>query len=243
MTERPATPARPATAARRALVFADGDAPSSRAGLDAAWPGWADEIDYVVAADGGARLAARLGLTLDAWVGDGDSIDEATLDELRRSGVPVDVAPADKDQSDAELALLAAVAAGCRDISILGALGGPRIDHAIANIELLGHPATLGISVRLLDPRARVRLVTAPRPGGDPVRLDLAGRVGDIVSLIPLDDVAGVTTKGLRYQLVNEDLPAGPARGLSNVRVDDAAEVRLRDGRLLVVEVPATLPK
>lgn len=62
------------------------------------------------------------------------------------------------------------------------------------------------------------------------------------MSLISLDSAAGVTTTGLRYPLRDEALLAGPARGLSNVRDDPLAEIRLRHGRLLVVEVPATLP-
>jgi len=228
--------------AHRALVLADG-APPTRAGLDAAWPGWADGIDLVVAADGGARLAAGLGLAIDAWVGDGDSLGAPALEELRRAGVPIQLTAPDKDASDAELGLLAAIRAGARDVTILGALGGPRLDHALANIQLLAHPAAVDVRVRLLAPDSRVRLVTAPGPAGGPVRLDLAGRPGDIVSLLPLGDAAGVSTVGLRYSLHDEDLPAGPARGLSNVREGSTAEVVLRRGRLLVVEVPATLPE
>jgi thiamine pyrophosphokinase len=227
--------------AHRAIVLADGDAPA-RAALDGAWPGWADGVDLVVAADGGARLAAPLGLPIHAWVGDGDSLGAAALEALRRAGVPAELAPADKDESDAELAVLAAIRAGADDVTIIGALGGPRFDHALANVALLGHPAAAGIAACLLDARARVRLLVAPRRDGSPGRLDLAGRVGDIVSLIPLEDAAGVSTRGLRYPLSDEDLAAGPARGLSNVRDASAAEVRARRGRILVVEVPATLP-
>jgi thiamine pyrophosphokinase len=227
---------------RRALVLADGGAPT-RAGLDAAWPGWADGIDLVVAADGGARLAATLGLRLDAWVGDGDSLDAEELEELRRARVPITRVPADKDESDAELALLAAIRAGAGEVTILGALGGPRLDHELANLGLLAHPAAAGVAVRLLDDRARVRLVAGPGPDGGPARLDLAGRVGDHVSLVSLDNALGVTTIGLRFRLRDEALPAGPARGLSNVRDAAAAEVRVRRGRILVVEVPATLPE
>ena len=82
-----------------------------------------------------------------------------------------------------------------------------------------------------------------PGPDGGPARLDLAGRVGDHVSLVSLDNTLGVTTIGLRFRLRDEALPAGPARGLSNVRDAAAAEVRVRRGRILVVEVPATLPE
>ena len=44
-----------------ALILADGDAPT-RARLDTAWPDWADGIDLVIAADGGARHADDLGV-------------------------------------------------------------------------------------------------------------------------------------------------------------------------------------
>ena len=63
---------------RRAIVLADGAAPT-RAQLDAAWPGWDAGIALVVAADGGARHATALGLRVDRWVGDGDSIDPDDL--------------------------------------------------------------------------------------------------------------------------------------------------------------------
>jgi thiamine pyrophosphokinase len=56
---------------RHALVLADGSV-GDRIELDRAWPGWDDDLDLVVAADGGARHAARVGLRLDRWVGDGD---------------------------------------------------------------------------------------------------------------------------------------------------------------------------
>ena len=63
---------------RHAVVLADGAAPT-RLALDTAWPGWDDGVDLVVAADAGARHATALGLRLDRWVGDGDSIDPADL--------------------------------------------------------------------------------------------------------------------------------------------------------------------
>ena len=226
----------------RALVLADGD-PPTRAGLDAAWPGWADDIDLVVAADGGARLAAALGLRIDAWVGDGDSLGAAALDELRAVGVPIELAATDKEETDTELGLLAALRAGARDVTIIGALGGPRVDHALANLQLLAHPAAARVALQLLDARTRLRLLAAPAPVGGPVRLELPGRIGDIVSLIPLVHAVGVTTYGLRYALSDALLRVGPARGVSNVRDRSDASVLIRSGRLLVAELPATLPE
>jgi thiamine pyrophosphokinase len=230
------------TPALRAIVLAAGDGPD-RAALDARWPDWSRDIGLVVAADGGARLATPLGLRIDRWVGDGDSLSRAEIEQLRVAGVPVELVPADKDESDAELALVAAVRAGATDLTILGALGGPRLDHALANVALLAHPALAGRAARLLDATTRVSLVTGP--GGD-ARSEAAGfqgRVGDVVSLLPLSPtVEGIVTTGLRYPLRDEALTLGPARGLSNVRTDATATISVRDGRLLVIESPATLP-
>ncbi len=48
----------------QAIVLADGDV-GTRDELDAAWPGWLEAGAVVIAADGGARHAASLGLDVD----------------------------------------------------------------------------------------------------------------------------------------------------------------------------------
>jgi thiamine pyrophosphokinase len=217
------------------LVVADGDV-AERAALDSAWPGWADAVGLVVAADGGAHGATRLGFPIDLLVGDGDSIDPAELARLEASGVPIRRADRDKDESDTELAVLAAIELGAEDIIVVGGLGGRRLDHALANLGLLAHPALLGRSCVLLAAETRVSLLSGP------ATREVIGRIGDVVSLLPLGDgVTGVTTEGLKYRLRVEPLPVGPARGLSNVRATEAARVTVVTGRLLIVETPATL--
>lgn len=225
----------------RALVLADGDV-GSRADLEAAWPGWADGIELVVAADGGARHAAGLGLAVDHWIGDGDSLPPTELEKLRGAGILVELVARDKDESDTELALGVAIAAGATEIVVLGAFGGRRLDHALANVSLLGRPALLDRRAVLLDVGARVRLVRAPGRDGQPLTTSLAGRPGDLVSLLPFGaDVGGVTTTGLRYPLADEPLLLGAARGLSNVRDGADASFTHRSGLLLVVETPVRL--
>ncbi|HYC06620.1 MAG TPA: thiamine diphosphokinase [Candidatus Binatia bacterium] len=226
----------------RALVVADGE-PIDAAATEAAWPGWADGIALVVAADGGARLAERLVRSLgdgrraiDLIVGDGDSLGEEQLSRFEAAGVPVERSPAEKDESDTELAVRAALARGATDVVIVGAVGG-RLDHTVANLSLLAAPALAGRSCAILDSTTRVTLLSGP------AERDFVGRAGDIVSLLPLGDgVTGVKTDGLAYPLRDERLPFGPARGLSNVRTTEVATVSVRTGRLLVVETPATLP-
>ena len=224
------------TAGLHALVVADGEVPS-RAALDDAWPGWDDGVLLMVAADGGAVRAAAMGLIPAVVVGDLDSLDAAEVARLEAAGIPFERTSVDKDESDAELAVLAAIARGAGRITVLGAFGGPRLDHALANVWLLSHPALRSLDACLLDARVRIRLLDAT---AGPVHATLAGRIGDLVTLLPFAGAASdITTAALRYPLAGETLEPGPARGLSNVRLETVATVELHGGRLLVVEVPA----
>jgi thiamine pyrophosphokinase len=218
-----------------ALVIADGAQPD-RSGLDAAWPGWDREIRLVVAADGGARHAEALGMMVHRWVGDGDSLGREGIEALRAAGVPVELAPEDKDESDTELAIAAAVDHGATEVTIVGALGGARFDHALANVLLLAHPRLRSRRARILDEGARITLLSGP------ARAVLEGRRGDLVTLLPLGgDAGGVTTYGLKFGLESEALELGRTRGLSNVRSVQVARIELMSGRMLIVESPATL--
>jgi thiamine pyrophosphokinase len=225
-----------------ALILADGAVPS-RAQLDAAWPGWDAGVSHVIAADGGARHAATLRLELDRWVGDGDSIDPADLAALAAAGVPIERVDPEKDASDTELALAAAVESGADEVTILGGLGGVRTDHGLVNVLLMQQSALEGLAVHLYDERAaRLSLLTAPLADGEPAHAELAGHLDDLVTLVPLGGPAeGVVTRGLRYPLDRESLTPGTSRGLSNVRTAPIASVSLSAGRLLVIETPATV--
>ena len=142
----------------------------------------------------------RSGSRLDRWVGDGDSLGEAGVEALAAQGVPVDRAPVDKDESDTELAVRAALDRRPAAIAILGALGGPRLDHALANLALLALPELRGVDVRLISAEARVRLVY---PGS----VELDGHVDDLVTLLPVGtDAIAVTTGGPRVPTPGRDL-------------------------------------
>ena len=216
----------------RALLVLAGD-PPDRAALDLAWPGWSADVGLVVAADAGAETAERLGALPDLVVGDLDSLTTTALARLTAAGVAFETSPVDKDESDAELAVRAALARGAAALTIVGGFGG-RPDHLLATIGILALPELIGVSVELVDGATRLSLLRGPG------RVTIAGRAGDLVSLLPFGPgVDGVTTAGLAWSLIDEPLPPGPSRGLSNVRVRDTAEVSVRTGLLLVIETVA----
>ena len=221
-----------------ALVVAAGAAPDRKA-LDAAWPGWSDGLGLVVAADGGAAAAQALGLRLDVVVGDGDSLGPSRLASLRHEGVEIEAWPTDKDASDLQLALVRALRADPRRLVILGAFGGPRLDHLLANVALLGHPALGRREALALDATTRIRLLVGPSSA------ELIGRAGDLVTLLAIgSDAEGVTSTGLAYPLADEPLRAGLSRGLSNVRLGPRASVEVRLGQVLILEThPQEVPR
>lgn len=207
----------------KAVVVASGDlVPGDLGHLDGA--------DLVVAADGGAAPLKGAGIRVDRLVGDLDSADPGLVERLVLGGTEVTRHPADKDASDTELAVAAALDAGATEVVLLGALGGERLDHELANVLLLADPA-FGPPLRIERGTATARAV---RDGG---RLDLEVRPGSLVTLLPIGgEVTGVTTTGLRWPLDGATLQMGRSRGLSNEVLEQGASVRVERGTLLVVE-------
>jgi thiamine pyrophosphokinase len=215
---------------------ADGDVPAAlgdRLAVD-----HHEQRPLIVAADGGALKAERLGFRPDVVVGDLDSLSASAVERLRRAGSEVLAHPPAKDHSDLELAVREAIGRGASELVIVGALGGRRFDHALANTLLLALPELAAIDVVVLDGEATLQVIGSGGPG----RLVLSGAAGDLVSLLPLSpDVQGVTTDGLLYPLADEALVQGSSRGLSNVMLAERAEVATRDGRLAIVHSPRQL--
>lgn len=207
---------------RRAIIFANGLIPD----LEAA-RGLLQTDDLLIAADGGARHLTALGRTPHAVIGDLDSLSPAEVQRLANAGARILKYPVEKDETDLELAILYACEQGCAQLRIAGALGG-RLDHTLANLFLLALPELDGLDARLDDGTEEVFLIRNSAV--------VAGRPGDIVSLLPLGDAAhGVVTQGLRYPLRGETLFPERSRGVSNEMIDTEAQVHLDGGTLICI--------
>lgn len=209
----------------RALVVLDGDP----LGSDAWLVGLAKHADVVIAADGGAMRLSTAGGRPDLVVGDLDSLPADAKRDLERAGAAFEVYPDEKEETDAELALDAAVKRGADEIVVVGAFGGGRLDHMVGNLLLLAHEDFAAIDVAIVTERATFRSLVGPGT------LELEGAPGDWVSLEPLSEIArGVITDGLRYPLRRETLVRGATRGVSNELTERRGSVELAQGLLLV---------
>ena len=208
----------------RAVVFANGILTSPEEIISLL-----DPADRIIAADGGALHCRLLGLIPAEIVGDLDSLDPEVLGYFKGRGSRIHRHPADKDQTDLELALMLAVAGGAEEILVLGGLGG-RWDMTAASIMLLLSPMLAQTRVRLIDGACEFRLLDG---GSTHV---VAGRKGDLLSLLPIaGDVHGIRLQGLAYTLADESLSLGSTRGISNIIRRPPAKISLRSGRLLSI--------
>jgi len=177
----------------------------------------------VIAADGGAELARMLGLRVDLVVGDMDSISAETLAGIER----VERHAAEKDATDLELALVAALRFEPERVLVLGG-GGGRLDHLFGGLLLLAAEAYAGVRVDAQFGAAAVHVIRGERT--------LHGEPGELISLLAVHGRAsGVVTDGLVYPLRGETLEPGSSRGVSNVFAGPQARIALEGGVLLAV--------
>lgn len=188
----------------------------------------------VWAADGGSRHLFRLNHLPDRVIGDMDSLEPQVKNWLAENHVPFDQHPAEKDETDLELALLQAGQRAESEIWLFGLVGG-RLDQTLANIFLLSYPALRGKNVTLITPTERAWLVRE--------QTEIVGQVGDLLSLIPLNGAARVaSTTGLKWPLLGETLQFWQARGVSNKLTAEKATVTLESGLLLCIQTHLTTP-
>lgn len=168
--------------------------------------------DFLIGVDGGTRLILKLKRRPDLVIGDFDSYPRPKVNALIKTS---------QDLTDTEAALDYCVKHGFKEIILVGILGN-RLDHLLTNIFL-----GVRFNLTIIEGKQILYFVTS--------RINLEGRSGDLISLIPLSDCSGVTTQGLRWHLQGSTLKVGTSRGLSNVMTGKTARVRLKKGRLLVV--------
>lgn len=180
--------------------------------------------EVFVGADAGAVRLREAGLRIDYVVGDFDSVPAELLQSLPTESVVHDPG---QDDTDLEKALRFAVTRWSQPQVVVVGTTGDRMDHVLGNV--------CG-AVRYAD-RAFIRFVEdhsiiyfAHR------QLRFDAPVGATVSLLPLGEVEGVRTEGLKWTLHGETLTIG-TRGVSNVVESSPVCVEWQSGHLVVVRL------
>ena len=178
------------------------------------------DFGLVICADKGMENAKKAGIKPQLYVGDFDSCEPSGEGEILRFS-------AEKDVTDTEIAVSAALSRGADSILILGGTGG-RADHSFANILLLARMAKRGIDIKMFD-GTNLFFVTTNS-------IETEKSSFKYLSLFPLfGNVENLSLRGVKYPLSNFFLPADSSLCVSNEIKDESAKISFSKGTLLVI--------
>lgn len=193
-------------------------------------------FERIICVDGALELVERKGVHIDYLMGDFDTVDKGVLQRFlerkEREQLPVAVwqFQPEKDNTDTDIAVSAALMEGADEITILGATG-TRIDHLLANIQLLLKPLGAGVPAYIYDEYNKIYLIEQGQ------RFCRSSLYGPYISFLPFGGtVRKVTQKGFKYETHEVDFVMGESLGISNELLQDEGSISFESGRLLVVE-------
>lgn len=212
------------------LLLLDGDEPTEELLNE-----YAQSARIIVATDGAAQIARKYGLSLDAIIGDMDSLDAQTREHYERLKTSILTFP-DQESNDLEKALKFLVESGFTDSLVMLGLHGKRTDHILTNLSVLIRFRNYFTEMKSVDVYHIHYLLNEKYP-----ELSVDGKKGSSISLLPMPSTSGIVTEGLFFALTNAEMKFGEREGLSNIISEDSAVVRISSGSLLVSVASSTL--
>ncbi len=179
------------------------------------------EYDLIIAADSGCLYLDGIGVEADIYIGDFDSLGRIPKREN------VIKLPVEKDDTDVSAALKYAIDKGFENIDIFGGLGGKRLSHSVANIQLLIYAKKREVSALLFGNNCKVRVLE-----NETFKVK---EKGISVSVFALGKRAKVKETGMKYPLdgyLEEEFPLG----VSNSTISEVAEITVTEGIALIIE-------
>ena len=178
--------------------------------------------DFVIAADAGFRYLQQSGISVDLAVGDFDTLQE------RPAHPHVIALSREKDDTDMRAAVREGIREGYEVFHIYCGTGG-RIDHTIANLQLLAELSRGGMRGFLFGKDSVMTAVTDGQIG-------FPKEFSGFVSVFAHSEKAeGVWLRGLKYKLENAVLTNTFPLGVSNEFTGEESSISVEKGTLLIV--------
>lgn len=188
---------------------------------------------FITAADRGLEFCIRHDIIPDLVVGDFDSLDPRWKVWMENADIPeiLRLQP-EKDDTDTQSAVNYVREKGYDTIYLLGAIGS-RLDHVMANINLLPYMKEKGADIIIIDQSNHISLL----PPGTEIIIRREDQFGDFVSFMPWGSgIKGLCLKGFKYPLKDQDISVMDA-GLtvSNEIIEEKAHIYYQTGWLIMV--------
>lgn len=178
--------------------------------------------DYVIAADAGLHYLEQCGLTADLVIGDFDSLNDIPTHPNTKKLSP------EKDDTDMFAAVREGIKAGYSVFHIYCGMGG-RIDHTIANLQVLAYLAQNGMQGFLFDKGNVITAITNQKIAFEQIPS------GYISVFSYTEKSEGVNLLGLKYELKDAVLTNTFPLGVSNEFIGKESSISVCSGTLLIV--------
>lgn len=183
------------------------------------------ENSYLIAADGGYKYLDELNEKPDLVLGDFDSLNYTPKIDKEN----IITLPCEKDDTDTLYAVKHALSLGYDRFLIYGALGGDRIDHTIANLQVLSYIANHNAQGFIISENTVITAITNKS-------VSFKDTSSGMVSVFAMgQDAHGVTIKGLKYNTQNATLTHDFPIGVSNEFVGENSAISVENGTLTIV--------
>lgn len=205
--------------------------------------------DLVIAADAGLRYLEQSGITADLIIGDFDTLENAP------AGTNVITLSCEKDDTDMLAAVREGIKVGYTEFHLYGGTGG-RIDHTIANLQVLAYLSENGWKgylhcpqnsfVRPVDKELKKTdcaeasgnahgsesIITAVTNG----ELSFSQVPSGYISVFSYSEKSeGVCLQGLKYPLADATLSHTFPIGTSNEFIGEKSRISVKNGTLMIV--------
>jgi thiamine pyrophosphokinase len=187
------------------------------------------EVSWV-GVDRGLFTLLTKGISPIIGIGDFDSVSEDELKWIREHYNGLEVAPAEKDETDNELALNWAIKQAPEKIRIFGATGG-RLDHFLSNVQMLVKGFRANVEIELVD-KQNIMCLLEPGTYSIPRTLDYP-----YLSFLPFSSkVKGINITGVKYPLSNSDIEWGTTLCISNEIIEESGTFSFTEGIVIMVK-------
>lgn len=178
---------------------------------------------YLICADGAANELKEHKIIPNIILGDLDSAKKDTLKFYKKKGVQIRKIE-EQDTTDFEKALMYSIENNFRNILIFGA-SSRRQDHTLNNYSVLKRYYK-ALNLKIIDTKFEIFFIDKN------ISFDYPKKKS--ISMMPMPIAKGITTKGLKYKLTDEDLELGVREGTLNVSEEINISIAFKEGDLLL---------
>ena len=186
--------------------------------------------EYIIGVDSGLKFLYNNKVIPTHIVGDFDSVEPAIINYYKsETDIPIREFNPVKDASDTEIGLRYALELGAEELWLLGATG-TRLDHVMANIQILKIAHDVGAKACIVDKHNKISL------NEKEIFLKKQKSFGENFSIFPFGGIVeDVTITGAKYPLEHYRLCPYDSRCVSNEIVEDV-KIEFPEGMIILME-------